>query len=113
MKRLLALAAALALLSTAAHAGPRSSGNVAVKGGVVNTASVYQQAGVLAVGVLTQGDFVSMRPKDPLVVIERGAINMPYVELGHGNKGDVLVINPVDDIDITRISDINVDFGLP
>ena len=109
MKRLLALAAALALLSTSAQAAPRSSANVAVKGGVVNSANVHQEAGVMAIGILTQGDFVSIRPKDPLVVIERGAINMPYVEVGHGNRGDIIVINPVDDIDVTRIDDIRVD----
>ena len=104
MKRL-AVFAALLVLSTAAYADGRRgssvsvSANIATRGGVINSATVTQNAGAFAFSQVAQGDraFIDAPKYDPLVVVTPGAFIMPFVGINGDNNDNarVVVFDPV------------------
>lgn len=100
MKKLAAFAA-FVLLSPAAYAESPLGGsaNIATRGGVINSATVTQNAGAFAFAQVAQGEraFIDAPRYDPLVVVEPGAFIMPFVGINGDNNKDakVIVFDPV------------------
>lgn len=100
MKKL-AVFAALLVLSTAAYADGRrgSSANIATRGGVINSATITQQAGAAAFAQIAQGEraFIDAPKNDPLIAVEPGAFFMPFTGInGDSNNGArVVILDPV------------------
>jgi hypothetical protein len=101
MKKL-AVFAALLVLSTAAYARdgrPGSSANIATRGGVINSATISQQAGAAAFAQIAQGEraFIDAPKNDPLIAVEPGAFFMPFTGInGDRNNGArVVILDPV------------------
>ena len=104
MKRL-AIFSVLLVLSTAAYADGRRgssaniSANIATRGGVINSATISQQAGAAAFAQIAQGEraFIDAPKNDPLIAVEPGAFFMPFTGInGDRNNGArVVILDPV------------------
>lgn len=92
MKKLLAVVALCAISSPA-------FADYASRGGIVNSATITQNAGAFAFSQVAQGDRVTIdSPRnDPLIQIDSGAFVMPYINdsFNASRGGEVRVYDPV------------------
>lgn len=92
MKKLLAVVALCAISSPA-------FADIASRGGIINSATVTQNAGAFAFSQVAQGERATIEaPRyDPLIRIDSGAFVMPYIEdsFNASRGGEVRVYDPV------------------